>query len=346
MESRSKKYGKLRKLLMIGGPVVAAAIATFCYAFSGRFVSTDHAYIKGNMIHLIPEVSGRIVKVNVDENQEVRKGDPLFQIEADGYRIAVDLAEANLLQAYTQVNQLKTQYKKRAEDLARVEIDAAYTEKELDRFTTLRNKNAISEAKFNEVKRQNESAVKGVTSARQMLNDALHSLQEEIDISADEHALVKSARAQLKRCELDLSKTSVAAPFSGRVRAVPSTGTFARAGAPLMNLVEVSGYWIEANFKETELKNIAIGQPVSIKVDTFPGVVWNGVVESISPASESEFSVFPAQNSSGNWVKVVQRISVRISIEENEALHALRPGMSAHVTVDTGRYPKLPKSWN
>lgn len=338
---QSNKKSWLRKILMVILPLVIVVTAVVFYAFSGRYVSTDNAYVKADKILLAPEVTGTVVAVSANDNQEVKKGDLLFAIDAEPYRIAVAKAEANLATVETQIDEIRASLRQKQEELKIAQVDADYAEKEYARQIKL-GEEATPKSRIDAALRDRDAATAKVGQLQQETQVILAQLANNADIATADHPLYKQALAALDAARLDLSRTEVRAPVAGVVGTMPRLGGHAIAGTPMLSLVSSEDVWIEANFKETELTDITPGQRVQISVDTYPGYEWDGEVESISPATGSEFSILPAQNATGNWVKVVQRIAVRIRPLPKEGAPVLRTGMSADIHVDTQRYPHLP----
>ncbi|MCE7886619.1 MAG: HlyD family secretion protein [Alphaproteobacteria bacterium PRO2] len=337
--SENSKGNLMRRGLMLGGILIILTGCAWFYLSSGRYITTDNAYIKAAKILITPQVEGTITSVSITDNQNVQAGDVLFVIDPASYRIAADEARADVANSYTEIEQLKARYRQKEEDLAKAQVDVSFTEDEYSRRTELVKRGAVAQTEFNETKRQRDAAVKAVSSIQEEINGILAALTGNADIKPEDHPLYQKALAKLHEAELDLDRTTVKAPVDGMIGMAPRTGDYARAGVPLLNLVGSKDVWIEANYKETELTDVKIGQPVTIEVDTYPGHEWQGHVESISPATGSEFSVLPAQNATGNWVKVVQRIAVRIAVDPGPEDLPLRTGMSTHVSIDIGHYP-------
>lgn len=338
--SENKGSG-LRRPLMLGGVAFVVVVVFLFYLFSGRYISTDNAYIKSAKVTVTPEVSGVIDSVAVSDNQLVHKGELLFTVNKAPYEIAFARANAALSDAYAQVERMKAQYRQNEANIERAKIEASYAKKEYERQKYLHDKQAIPDSQFDKVKLNKDTANQQVEMLRESGKEILASLANNPDIAPDDHPLVQSAQASLNAAKLDLERASVKSPIDGIVGSVPHVGDYARSGVPLVNLVGSENIWIEANYKETELTHVVPGQDVSIEVDTYPGQKWKGKVQSISPATGSEFSILPAQNATGNWVKIVQRIMVKISIVDAKSQGLLKTGMSTHVTIDTGHYPHL-----
>lgn len=334
----------VRHVLMAVGIIAVAATGAWFYLTSGRYVGTDNAYIKAAKILVTPEVTGTILTVNIGDNQPVKKGDVLFTIDPTNYEIAVAKAQAALATATSEVMNLKAEYAQEITDMQKAKVLADYADKQYRRMVALKNSTAFSQSALDQVASQRDAAQQDIASFREQANQYVAQLDGDPNIAPENQSGVKAAAAALKKAELDLQRTTVRAPADGIVGTAPHVGDYARASVPQFNMVGSNDVWIEANYKETQLTSVKPGQPVTIEVDTYPGHKWTGTVESISPATGSEFSVLPAQNSTGNWVKVVQRIAVRIAVDRKSDEMRLRAGMSTNVTIDTGFYPHWPGS--
>jgi len=330
---------------MLGGVAVVVIGGLGFYLFSGRYIETENAYVKADKIMVTPEVGGTIVSVNVKDNQVVARGDVLFTIDPTQYQIAEARAQADLMSARSEIEQRKAEYRQKLEDVARAQVEADYFAKEYKRQIALRANDTVSQSKIDDIKRQRDAAQKQVQVLKEDAAQIKAALMGNPDINPEDHPLVKAAAAALDQARLDMTRTTVRAPANGIVGSAPNVGDYAHASVPVISIVGSDDVWIEANYKETELTHVRIGQPVEIGIDTYPSRHWKGVVESISPATGSEFSILPAQNTTGNWVKVVQRITVRIAIEDGPEDLPKRAGMSTEVSIDTGSYPHLPKAW-
>lgn len=341
-ENNEKQNGRkslTRRILMLGGVFIVLVGGAWLYMTSGRYIVTDNAYVKAAKILITPQVDGTIMSVPVIDNQNVHAGDILFVIDPASYQIAVEEARADVANAYTGIEQLKAQYRQKQEDMAKAQVEVDFAKEEYERRIDLAKKGAVAQTEFSDTKRQRDMALKAVLAVQEEINGILAALTGDPDIKPEEHPLYQKAQATLHDAELNLARTTVKAPVDGMIGTAPQIGDYAREGVPLLNLVGSNDVWIEANYKETELTDVKIGQPVTIEVDTYPGHEWQGHVESVSPATGSEFSVLPAQNATGNWVKVVQRIAVRIAVDPGPKDLPLRTGMSTHVSIDIGHYP-------
>ncbi|MCB9994224.1 MAG: HlyD family secretion protein [Hyphomicrobiaceae bacterium] len=327
-----------RPILMVSVPLLLTLVGAYFYLTGGRYEDTDDAYIRQAIVSISADVPGRVVEVHVSDNETVQAGDLLFQIDPEPYRIALEQADAALAAARLNVEQLRVTYATAEAKLAAAENVLAIRQKAEDRVINLTDKGVTTEAESDNTHLAFQTAQSDVALAKQGVAAAIAALGGNPATPTDELPAVRSALAALDTAKRNLDKTSVVAPADGIVSNVENlnVGQFVAAGSTIANLVETGNVWIEANFKETQLGKIATGQPVSVKVDSYPGHDLEGRVISIGAATGSEFSLIPAQNASGNWVKVVQRIPVRIGFA-GEDLPVLRSGMSVVVTVDTGK---------
>ncbi|MFV0439450.1 MAG: HlyD family secretion protein [Desulfopila sp.] len=341
---RRKKTRKrlIRRVLLTIGPVAVLAVAAYVYLVGGRYVSTDNSYVQADKVSISPDVSGTIVTVLVHENEDVVKGAPLFRIDDQPYRISLAKAKANLQAAEANIRELKATYRQKIgqEELALSDID--FTRREFNRQKSLNSSRVLAQAELDKARHDLQSSEHQLDIIRAEMAEILARLEGDPDIAADRLASYRQARAEMEQAAFDLDKTVVRAPFAGRVSKIPKPGKYVAPGTPVLALVADSTFWVEANLKETELTHVQVGQSATIEVDTYPDFTFNGTVTSISPATGSEFSVIPPQNASGNWVKIVQRIPVRISVDNPSKERKLISGMSAYVDIDTKYHHRLP----
>src|SRR5713226_6105810 len=313
----------LRLLLMVGGILVVLVAALTFWLRGGRFVSTDDAYVRAAKLMVSTDVSGIVTDVDVREGQAVKAGDVLFRIDPRQFQIALDNAKAQLQQTALAIEAMKQDYKRMLEDIqaqqAQVELDQANYE----RYAVLVKSDSISKANYDQTRFTLAADRKKLESLRQQAQVQLARLGGNPDVPVGEHPQYQQAKANVDEAQRQLHHTVVRAPFNGIVTQVDTLqpGTYlvsqtaALTNTGAVALVSTEQLWVEAQMKETDLTYVKPGNHVDVSVDSYPGRVWAGAVESINPASGSEFSILPAQNSSGNWVKVVQRIPVRIRIE-------------------------------
>ena len=334
---------RLRSILLLAGPLVAIVVGAYVYYTSGRIVETDNAYVKADVGAISAEVAGPIATLNVHENARVEAGDVLFTIDDRPFRVALDRGNAQLAAINDFVESTKASYRQSLEQLALARTNAAYEQRELDRLTALAERKLTSDVDVDEQRHERDVANQEIQVTERALDAIRARLGGDLDRPVTEQAAYLAAKSMRDAAELDLERTVVRAPFSGIASQVPTLGHHVQPGAPIMTIVADRGMWIEANFKETDLTHVAVGQPVEIRLDTYPDLRWSGRVESISQATGAEFSVIPAQNATGNWVKVAQRIPVRIAVDTRSDDPELRAGMSAIIDIDTGHQRPAPR---
>jgi len=335
-------FARNRRLLLIGVPVAVAVVALVFYLMTGRYVSTDDAYVQAARVDISTEVSGRIAQIDVRDNQFVRKGDVLFRLDTQSFNIAVADARAQLEAALLKVPSLQAVYRQRLADQAAVESTLDYDRRELARQTQLQAQGISSRAQLDQAKNNFQSAQQQLAAAEQQTASALADLAGNANTAPDSLPLVREAQAALDHALLQLSYTVVHAPMDGIVAKVDAiqVGDHVNAATPLFALMSGSDLWVEANFKETDLTYMRPGQRATFSVDAYPGRTFTGRVLSTSPGTGSSFSLLPPENASGNWVKVVQRLPVRLSIDDNGQV-PLAAGMSVEVDVDTEHHRSL-----
>jgi len=336
---KRRRKAWLRWPLMLLGVLAVAIGGIYFYVTGGRYVGTDNAYVKTDKVMVASEVTGLVDRVFVHENDRVAKGDVLFTIDDSAYRIALAEAEAKVQNARDQVASLKASYLQKTNELALSNANLKYAKSEDERQAKLVESKAVSRSQYESVRRDYAVARQRVAIIQQEMAQIRAELGGDPEIPVDRHPRYLEAAALRDRAALDLAHTEVRAPFDGIAGLPPNPGQPVTGNGPMsspvMSLVADRGAWIEANYKETDLTHVKPGQEVTVHVDTYPDRVWHGEVQSISQATGAEFSVIPAQNATGNWVKVVQRIPVRIALDSVADAPSLRAGMSTTVEVDT-----------
>ncbi|HEY9012530.1 MAG TPA: HlyD family secretion protein [Devosia sp.] len=331
-----KKRSGRRLALMFSVPAVLVAGGAYFFLTGGRYVETDNAYVHQPKVSISSDVAGRIVSVAVADNQVVKKGEQLFAIDPEPYRIALEQAQAALASARVNVEQLRVAYGTAKAKLDNAQATLDLRQKEFDRKQDLVSQGVNAEATLDDLRLALQTAQSTVSLARQDVASATAALAGNPEIATDDHPAIRAALAALDNARRNLDHTKVVAPADGVVSQVASlnVGQFIATGSTIATLVESGNVWIEANFKETQLATLRAGMPAEISVDAFPGVKLEGHVESIGAATGAEFALIPAQNATGNWVKVTQRIPVVIRVDSAEG-EPLRAGMSSVVSVDT-----------
>ena len=332
----------LRRLLLALGPVLVFGVGAYMYVIAGRYVETENAYVKADTASLSAQISGPITEVLVKENEQVTLGQPLFRVDDAEYRIALTRTKARLLGVRAFIESLRSSYRQKQEELKLAQINADFAEREFQRQSKLARDNLASQSHLDEARHNRDVARHQIAITREALDQLQAQLGGSPDGVIENHPLYQEAKAAYDTAVLNLDHTIVRAPYDGTAQKTPEPGQYVRAGEPVMAVVADTGMWIEANFKETELTHVHPGQQVTIEVDTYPDTKWQGTVTSMSRASGAEFSILPPQNATGNWVKVVQRIPIRIGIHAGPDAPPLRAGMSTTVKIDTGYQRPLP----
>jgi membrane fusion protein (multidrug efflux system) len=336
-----------RHLLRYGLFALGAAVlivgGLWYYLSSGRYVSTDDSYVEANVLTVSTDVSGIVDQIPVHEGEHVAKGQVLFRLDPDKFQIALDNASANLGQTELTLRSLKADYLRAQRQLAAQAAVVQADQATYDRYAALVRRGAITQQQFDDAKYKlaADQATVGANNAN--VTSVLARLGGKADMPIDQMPAYKQAAAQLAEARRDYNHAIVRAPFDGIVTQVNKLqpGEFLPAGTAAFGLVQTGDTWIAAEPKETALTYVRPGQTATVTVDAYPGHIWHGTVQSVAPATDQEFSVLPAENSSGNWVKVVQRVPVRVDIKPDPNQPPLSAGMSAEVSIDTHHHRTL-----
>jgi membrane fusion protein (multidrug efflux system) len=327
-----------RRILLPLGPLALTTVALATWLAGGRYVTTDNAYVRADKVAVSADVAGAVVEIAVKDNQRVAAGDLLFRVDDEPYRIALAAAEAQLGNVRNDIAALQATHRQRLADIRQAEADIAWYEREFRRQSELAQRSIASQSRLDEARHNLDAARQRVAALRQEADAALAKLGGDDATPIEQQAAYRRARADVEKARRDLRRSNVAAPIAGIVTRVESiqVGSYLGPGQPAFALVAIDDAWVEANPKETDLTHVKPGDRARITVDAYPGRRWTGHVASVSPGTGAEFAVLPAQNASGNWVKVVQRVPVRIHLDPAEDAPTLRAGMSVEAEIDTG----------
>ena len=340
LRRRQRVRGGLFALL----PIVLV-LGGYFYVTGGQVMSTDDAYVQAERVGISTDVSGIVQDVDVKDNQRVEAGQLLYRLDPRQFQIALDNAKANLAQIALSIDAMKQDYKRMLSDVAAQQAQVDLDQTNFDRNAKLLKTATVSQAVFDQTRYTLDNDKSKLAALQQQAMVQLAKLGGNPDIAVTDHPQYRQAQAQVDEAQRQLDHTAVKAPFAGIVTNVPAIapGKYLAASTTAFFLVDTDHVWIDATPKETELTYVRPGQPVTVTVDTYPDVGWHGVVESVSPAAAQEFQLLPAQNTSGNWVKVVQRVPMRVRLDATDKkLPPLRAGMSVEVDVDTGHARGFP----
>jgi len=347
--ARRAGRGLVRALLLLGVPLAAAGIALHFYAEGGRHMETDNAYVKAHIIAVSAEVAGRVVEVAVRDNQPVVPGQLLFRIDPAPFAVAIARADAQLASVRTELETLRAEHRIALAEGAEAEERVRFSTRQLERQQRLTERGMAREDAFDEARHNLEVANARRAAAQERAARVLASLGGDPELPAARHPRSLEVQAARAAAALELARTRVMAPAAGtlsNLRLQP--GEHVARGVAVFSLIQAGEPWIEANFKETQLANLRVGQAARIAADAYPGFEWRARVRAIAPATGAEFALLPPQNATGNWVKVVQRVPVQLEIVPGAPAPAadrpaLRAGMTVSASVDTGRSRGMPE---
>lgn len=335
---------RFRPLALIGVPALVLAGALIFWLQGGRYATTENAFVKADIAQIASEIAGRIVEVAARDHQTVAAGDVLVRLDAEPYRLALAKADAEVDAARAAVEALKVSLRETRADAKENENRLTYLELQAKRQRELSGRGVSSAARVEQADSEEQQARDRLGMLQQRIARVEAQLGGDPDKPTDRFAAVREKQALRDRAALDLYHTEIRAPRAGTIlnfRLQP--GEQVKAQTPIFSLVAERRPWVEANFKETDLTHVTVGQKATIVLDMHPDITWEAEVESISPATGAEFAILPPQNASGNWVKVVQRLPVKLRLVERPGEPPLRAGMTAYVSIDTKRQRSLAK---
>jgi membrane fusion protein (multidrug efflux system) len=337
-----RRYRRL--LLMVVLPMIAAIGGITFYLHGGRYVGTDDAYVGAQKVLITPDISGKIDKVVVKEGQNVQQGDVLFEIDPVPFRLAVDEAKAQLAQARTTYDNLVANVKIYGQMVDLAEKGMELKQRDVERKQALVKNNYGSQLDLDNASTALVTAGAQAQFVKQQLSNAKTQLLGNPELPMEQFPPYAQAKAKLEDAERNLEHTVLRAPMAGVATQVDQIqlGRFVTAGTPVFSIIDVAHPWVDANPKESDLTYVTVGQSVTLEVDAFPDHVFKGKIGSLSPGTGAQFAILPPQNATGNFVKVVQRVPVRIYFDENDKyVRKLKAGMSVYATIDTGHQRSL-----
>jgi membrane fusion protein (multidrug efflux system) len=333
-----------RVLLLVVLPLVLLVAGLAFYLSGGRYVTTDDAYVGAQKVLITPDISGKIEKVVVREGQQVRDGDVLFEIDPVPFRLAAQQAKATLDQAQTTYDNLVANIKIYGDMQALAQQGVDLKQRDVDRKSSLVKSNVGSQLDLDNAGTAFVTASAQLQFLKQQLSTAKTQLLGNPDLPLEQFPPYAQAKAALAQAERNLDHTVMRAPIAGTATQVDQIqlGRFVVAGTPVFSIIDTVNPWVDANPKESDFTYVGVGQPVSIDIDAFPDHVFKGTVGSLSPGTGAQFAILPPQNATGNFVKVVQRVPVRIYFDRDDKfVQKLKAGMSAYTSIDTGHRRSL-----
>jgi membrane fusion protein (multidrug efflux system) len=326
-----------RRALLLAGPVVLAIGSLAWYLAGGRYVETDNAYLRADFVVVSPRIDGVVASVSVQSDQSVHAGDVLFTLDSAQLEVAVARAEAELAATRNELEAVRAELAVRRAELESARAAAGYREREARRLEGLAERGIASRISYDAALEELRAARDRVRVAERQVQESITALDGRTEGALDEHPRVMVKAASLADARLQLDYATIRTATDGQVGRVKlHPGERLEAGEPALRVVVSARPYLEANFKETQLGQLVPGQPADVRIDAYPGRAWRARVASISPATGAEFSLLPPENASGNWVKIVQRVPVRLELEDDPTAQPLRAGMSATVRIDTG----------
>jgi len=341
---RPRRRGRWLKrlVLLVVVPVLMLVGASWWYAHTGRYVSTENAYVKSHVIAISTDLDGRISEVLIGNNERVSKGQVLFRLDPDAAWVELQLAQAKAETVRNDIAAMQAEFGQVQAEIEEALERVAFYARDARRQRDLANRGIASRSQLDEAEFELASAKQRVNGLRQKIRRVLADLGGDPARAVELHPRYLAAMSDVELAQLRLADTEVRAPADGVVTQVRmEPGEWVEEGEPVFGLIETAHTWVVANLKETQLTHVHEGQRVEVTIDAYPDTIWKATVRAIAPATGAEFAVLPPQNASGNWVKVVQRVPVHIDFDPNEGAPPLRSGMTAGITIDTERERRL-----
>jgi len=333
---KSRKF-LLRLVLLVVIPAAAIVAGGYFYLIGGRYISTENAYVKADIVQVSAVLDGQVTEVAVRDHIRVHEGDLLFRLDPKPFELAVAKADAELASVRARIETLRAAFYEAKSEMGEIEANIAYLERQVERHTKLRKRGITSRDHLDRAQSDLQVAIERRLAGNRRMQRALTALVGDPEIAAEDHPLYKEKLADRREAQLDLDRSIVFAPASGTITNMRlQRGEYVEEGRPVFSLITTDNTWIEANLKETDLTHVKVGQLATVTIDAYPDREFQAEVASISPATGAEFAVLPPQNATGNWVKVVQRLPVKLLIRDrNEQDAPLRAGMTVAVSIDT-----------
>ena len=309
---------------------------------STRFVKTENAYVKAHLLSISSDLDGRTVKLHVKPNEIVKKGDPLFELDSEPFEIDLARAQAELISIKFDLDALREELFEARAQLSDAKAEVVYSERVFKRQKELSQRGVASRVRLEEAERELNIARQHVRTTRHSIGRVMAKLGGDVTQPVDRHPSYLEARGRVESAKLNLRHTTIFSPANGTVGSFAlQPGEYVQKGKPVIPIIQSDEKWIQANLKETQLTHIGPGQNVEVTIDAYPDEPLEAKVISISPTTGAELSILPPQNASGNWVKVVQRVPVRIEFSNKKIIRKLRSGMTVQISIDTGRERSL-----
>ena len=335
-------FKRIFVLLII--PIVLISLSAHYWIKSTRYVSTENAYVKAHLLSVSSDLSGRATQIYVKQNDRIEKGKRLLKLDREPYLISLRKAEAELKSIRYNINSLRAELEEAKAELSGVRAEISFYERAFSRQKKLSVRGVSSRVQLDKAERELIIFRKRSRTAQQKIKRVLAKLGGNQNLKLENHPNYLKAKARVELAKLNLRRTIINSPANGTVgRVTLQTGEYVEEGKPLIPIIQSDEKWIEANLKETQLSHIKVGQTVEVTIDAYPNEIYAGQLVSISPSTGAELSILPPQNASGNWIKVVQRVPVRIELISSIISEKLRAGMTAHVSIDTNRDESLVK---